>query len=199
MVPPGELMFQWARGVVPCAGEFACGDAVFVAEAPDGVRALVIDVSGHGDEAAALANELVTLAARRFTKSDVAGVIAELHEACRGTRGAACSAAFLDRRQRLMHYAALGNTRGVKMGWKRWTGRAQDGLLGSRMPGVAVQTSSLKPQETLVLYSDGLKERITDDMEAEINLLPARALVQKLLGTRRKSYDDAACVVIKCL
>ena len=100
---------------VPIAGETVCGDA-WVASDDDGHMAVLLaDGLGHG-AAAALAAETATatfLASTERTPPDPRLLLDAIHAALRATRGAAVSIATIDRAERIVRFAGIGNVAGV--------------------------------------------------------------------------------------
>lgn len=80
----------------PRVGEIACGDGVMVRD--DGTRTLlaVVDALGHGPAAAEVTALALACLARVALDCGPTALLFELHEALRGTRGAAAMACVLE-------------------------------------------------------------------------------------------------------
>ncbi len=182
----------------PCPGQKVSGDLTLVREEGTSLLVGVIDVSGHGPEAHALATELgVALSA--VTILDLEALLRALHERCRGTRGAAAGLAIINRASQHLIFAGIGNVHIRVFGKKHWHGVSRDGILGERMRNVLPQTVMLEPGNLVVVASDGCSESAKTRVLIPGTPLSAAQIAEKLLSDTAKSTDDASCVVVKCL
>lgn len=213
-----RLRLAWRSSAL--AGETACGDIVALLPAADqgpgaadldadtGRWLLVIDGLGHGGPAAeaaqrALAAAAAALAARRCDADPVA-LLATLDSALVGSRGAAVGVVWLQR-GRLLH-AGIGNTRALR--WRAGQalrlpsryGIVGEGLLARDMQAAPpAQALDLCPGDWLLLFTDGLDERLgVDVMLPEWQDDPGR-LCEHLLARWRNARDDAAVLVAHCI
>ncbi len=94
------------------AGEVVCGDAWAVAAEQECPAVMVVDGLGHGLGAA----DAARLAVRAFGAESTLpprALIAAIHDALRGSRGAAVSVARIDGARGVLTYAGLGNVAAV--------------------------------------------------------------------------------------
>jgi anti-sigma regulatory factor (Ser/Thr protein kinase) len=190
------------------AGHRTGGDAAIVVDRGDNVLFAIIDVSGHGPAAHALATPLVDLLRDAYTEAldpeDVAGLMRGLHEACVGTAGAAAGMAVVDVRRGRLRYLAVGNVRAAVVGARSFTGVSRDGVLGGRWPTPFVQTSHLDRDDLLLLWTDGLPEALVRDRTRRQGTRPSPLeagdvveIADGLVDGFAKEYDDAACLVVR--
>lgn len=104
---------HWDVGAVcvPMSGEEVCGDGWVMADTTDGYRLMMADGLGHGLGAADAARAAVRCFERDPTLGPAAQVSA-IHQALRGTRGAAVAVVSIDRRARVAIFAGVGNIAG---------------------------------------------------------------------------------------
>jgi anti-sigma regulatory factor (Ser/Thr protein kinase) len=194
------------------SGNLQGGDLALIVPRDDRLLLAIVDVTGHGAEAAALARLLVEGLRERFLATadpdDVADLLLGLHETCVGTVGAAAGLAVLDAGRDTFRYLAVGNVRAAVVasvpGPKRFTGVSRDGILGRRWPTPFVQTSHLEGGDVVLLWTDGLPESLgrsivqqRDGDESPLAGSDANRVAEALLAAYAKDHDDAACLVAR--
>lgn len=187
-------VIAWATAGAALAGQTASGDRAVVVPFPDGALVALVDGLGHGEEAcdAALAAERVMLAAP-YDPVDM--LLRRCHDALRSTRGAVMSLASFDVKQATMTWFAVGNVEGMLV---RAPGEASDaipmrgGTVGFTLPPLAPRTISVRPGDTLVLASDGIRLGFKEE------IIPPRTpqeIADQVMARWSKGTDDA-CVVV---
>ncbi len=152
--------FELEVGAVnlPLAGESVCGDAWATQPSQEWSRLFVVDGLGHGPQAA----EAARCAVRVFhaqERLDLVGILQATHEALRSTRGAAVAIAELDRAQRLVRFAGIGNIAGVILsmnGAKRTSMVSHNGIMGHTVRKFQEFVYPWEEGAALVMHSDGL-------------------------------------------
>lgn len=156
-----------AQLCLPLHGDEPCGDAaaVFALEAATGdVLLVLVDGLGHGPEAAHAAQATLAAVASR-TALPLPQLMADMDACLRDTRGAAVGLMRVQTtpQGRNLAYAGVGNTRAL-----RWRGTSlhrlpsQYGVVGGGLSRpVAVQSLDLAPGDWVLMFSDGLDERLT--------------------------------------
>jgi len=144
---------------VPKAGEKVCGDGFAVADDPECPSLMVVDGLGHGLGAA----DASRLAVRVFEAAPglpPSAQIAAIHDALRGSRGAAVSVARIDRSRGVATYSGLGNVAGtiVADGTSRHMVSA-NGTAGHDAGRIHEFTYPWSEDAVLVMHSDGLSSR----------------------------------------
>jgi anti-sigma regulatory factor (Ser/Thr protein kinase) len=195
-----------AATVRPRAGHTEGGDSVVIAERGPHVLLAIMDVTGHGGAAHALACTLADHLRERFRRApdpeDVASLLRALHDLCGGTVGAAAGLALLDVSSGLLRYLAVGNVRAAVVGATRFTGVSRDGVLGRRWPTPFVQVSRVEPGDLLVLWTDGLPESLARRVTglragAGGRTFAVRRIADQLVEDFGSKHDDAACLVAR--
>jgi anti-sigma regulatory factor (Ser/Thr protein kinase) len=198
----------WSAGAAlrPRLGQRLGGDHVAIVDRGDRVLIGIVDASGHGPAAHALARGLVRQLRERFVATtapdDVAALAHALHEACVGTIGAAVGLAVLDPERDAFRYLAVGNVRAAVVGAKRFVGVSRDGVLGRRWPTPFVQSAPLRPGDLLLLWTDGLPSTLVGSVAAAarpgaVGSAAPAALAERLVAAHAKPLDDAACLVAR--
>ena len=193
-----SLKLDFASQVRPHPHETFSGDFALAELSGDTLFFGIIDISGHGYQAHLLGRRLVE-AIKQATDRDPQRLLETLNAEAVGTRGAAVGLALLDRVERRLSFAGVGNVHIRCFGARTWRCVSRDGVLGERMAGVLPQTQALKPGDVIVDVSDGVSERtITAELEANL-WLPAQSIATRVIRRAGRATDDASCVVVKCL
>jgi len=181
------------------AGQRSGGDAVAIAERDALVLLAIVDATGHGRVAAALASTLTARVRTTFATApdprDVTALLRDLHEASVGTVGAAAGLALLDTERSELRYLAVGNVRAATVGRRRFTGVARDGVLGRRWPTPFVQHTQLERGDLVALWTDGLPEALAREFGGDHG--DVEPLVERLVERHAKRHDDAACLLLR--
>jgi negative regulator of sigma-B (phosphoserine phosphatase) len=182
-------MFDIAYRTSPRVGEYDSGDAVVVRR-EEGVALLaVIDGLGHGRLAALAANAAVKFLGGWTIGDDLEGAMRGIHDALRGTRGAAGAVCVL--RERSFLCCGVGNVEirclGVKLPIL-----LSPGVLGARVQSFRVCRGEVPVGTRLVLFSDGISYRVPLD---SLRNLEPEILCETLMRDFRKVDDDASVLV----
>ena len=193
-----ELFWDEGSAGAPCVGHgTASGDRAFFWRDKVRWRALVVDVSGHGERAHAVAEQIAEAAPLDGVRA-LTEVVTSLHTLLRGTIGAAamaveifCIAPAVWR----ITAAGVGNVRLWVDAEPIWQFDGQPGLLGSYLPPtVRLHRRSLGPHDRVVIVTDGIRSEAREQIgEAVPN---ARNLAADLLYRYGRPYDDATCVAV---
>lgn len=181
---------------VPAPGEETCGDGFAIAEGPSRVAVLVTDGLGHGAGAAA-ASRAAIVAFERHAAAGPRAQMQRIHEALRGTRGAAVAVAELDRDRRLMRFAGIGNVAATIVGDAGTRSAVSHyGTMGHEVRRIDEFTYPWPRGALVVLHSDGIATRWTLDaypgLARRHPLLTAGVLYRDFVRGR----DDATVVVV---
>jgi len=182
-------MFTIAHRTRPKDGERANGDAVVRRQ--DGERALVavIDGLGHGELAALAATRAVDFLRDWALDGELLTAMHGVHEALRGTRGAAASLCLLD--GHALVCCGVGNVEIRCLGTKVPI-LPSPGVLGARVLQFRICRGTLAPGSRLVLFSDGISQR--SPLE-DLRRLDPEAMCDELMLSHRKPSDDATVLV----
>lgn len=173
-----------------------CGDAAHAWPLDDGRTVIAIaDGLGHGAEAAeaAEAAELAMAHVGHHLELPPLEMVASLHQALAGTRGAAMALAYADPGRGQVVHVAVGNIRTAIFGWRTTRLDSYPGVVGGGYRRLRPSEAPLRPGDVLVLWTDGLEERLTlaaDAVGGDVAATAAGLLHAYSLGT------DDACVVV---
>ena len=144
---------------VPKAGEDVCGDGFAVAAALSCPTVMVVDGLGHGLGAADAAR-LAVAAFESAPDLPPAAQVQAIHDALRGSRGAAVAVARIDPGQGLIAYSGIGNVAGavVSGGGTRHL-VSGNGTAGHNATRINEFTYPWSDDALLVMHSDGLGSR----------------------------------------
>ncbi|MES1260574.1 MAG: ATP-binding SpoIIE family protein phosphatase [Acidobacteriota bacterium] len=144
---------------VAVEGEQACGDAWSYRITPGGLSGFVADGLGHG----MLAEDAARGAVRAYEGNPGATTVELLdrvHQATRGTRGAAVAVANIDTASRLVRFAGIGNIAGVLTGPGGTRHMvSMSGIIGHQVRAFREFTYPWEAGCLMVLHSDGLGTR----------------------------------------
>ncbi len=182
----------------PHPDETVIGDQAVHVRTGDDLTLAVADGLGHGGPARDAADralaEIVAHPTRRLED-----LLAGVHAALAGTRGAVMAIARLDG-SRVVEHASIGNI-GSRIIAADGTARSLGsvaGTLGIAYPRrVFVERVQLAPDELLVLFSDGLGSRL--DLTADPMATRGHPCVvaQRLLARFARGTDDALIAVVR--
>lgn len=185
------MAWTTASRTQPKDGEKANGDAVVIRS--EGARLLVavIDGLGHGTLAAAAAFKAVAFLNAWPLSEELAAGMQGLHEALRGTRGAAGSVCVLTETDLVC--CGVGNVEIRHLGATKLPILLSPGVLGARVAHFRVCRGEVTPGARLVLFSDGISHRVPLD---GLRHLDPDGLCDALMSQYRKPNDDAT--VLAC-
>lgn len=174
---------------LPKEGERVSGDAVVVRDEPNAVLLAVIDALGHGSAAAPVAERGRAFLLGVPLDRDVRYVTEGLHEALRGTRGAAAMCCLIKRGR--VEGCGIGNVE-LRSSKDRVPVVLTPGILGVQLQRMRTFESRLSVGARIFIYSDGVSPRM--DLE-RVAGLSAESACAALMQRYRRSHDDATLLV----
>ncbi|MCP9804514.1 SpoIIE family protein phosphatase [Cyanobium sp. T1G-Tous] len=215
---PCVLNFE--QRIRACYPERVSGDQILTTNHAHLWLLAVVDGCGHGPGAHAVAHAVVEGMQQRFeqlaaelstiddTETNLAPAcpaeqwLSELlrtaHQLACGSRGAAIGLSLIDTQRWEMWFSGIGNTRILQFKPRGWTGVSRDGQLGDRFPTPMVQHFPLNRGDTVVQFSDGLRESQVRQLRQNTDpKLPIAALADLLMSQALRS-DDASVLVMGC-
>jgi anti-sigma regulatory factor (Ser/Thr protein kinase) len=188
--------------VEPYPGERVCGDGWAYAGGPnsgavDGGTVLVVDGSGHGEQAArAAAIAIDTFLAN--SDRDCVRLVETIHRALGPTRGAALAVARLDRKERVVHFVGIGNIVGSVLveGQLRHM-VSHNGTAGHIAPRIREFTYPFIGEPTLILHSDGMSTRWDLGSFPGLSAAHPALIAGVLFREYRRGRDDCSIVVLR--
>jgi len=136
-------------------------------------------------------------AIKTMASRNLSAIMNELYELAIGTIGASLGLAFFDVKQQTVHYAGIGNTSLVVFNDKKWRGVSRDGVLGQRLPSFIEQSTTFKPGDMAIMFTDGLSESLAHNEASRLRFQDANIIAYRLVDMLGKTYDDASCIVLK--
>jgi len=180
----------------PCLGEHVSGDGSFIAERDGKVFLAILDGLGHGVAAHEVARQAERLLALRWS-DDLPGTLGMLHDGLRGSIGMATGLGVFDISTGKFEYVGVGNTVCYKIGLQTDRLFSREGIVGSHIPEPVVRSLHLGEADVLLLYTDGLSERIGLDQYPLMRVHSAPAIARNLVDRFGKDHDDATCMALR--
>jgi len=186
-------------GVVhlPKAGEQICGDSWANENYLDKNLILVADGLGYGGLAQEASGEAVRIF-RENAKLGPKAILEKAHPALKNTRGVAGAIAQLDRTQKTICFAGIGNISGVVFTDNQTRSMVSyNGTVGHRMQKVAEFVYPWSPESLLIMHSDGLAT------QWDLNRYPGLAtrhpalIAAVLYRDFKRTRDDITVIVAK--
>jgi negative regulator of sigma-B (phosphoserine phosphatase) len=179
-----------AHATAPMVGEIANGDrAVFRTD--DEQRALfaIIDGLGHGPDAAVASQAASDRLAEVSLQSSVLAIMEGLHEALKGSRGAAATVCVL--RGDELEVCAVGNVE-LRTFDLRVPLVFTAGIVGIRIAKYHTCRARFTGKGRLVLFSDGISLRTPLE---DVRSMPPSAACAEVMRKYRRKEDDATVLI----
>ncbi len=180
----------------PCFGEFEIGDGTVLVELKTGWFIAIIDVLGHGSEAAQLARAMECFLSQRAGQN-IRSIMQDLHAEFIGSRGAAVLLAFISREDATLRYTGVGNARLLLVGKSVSHHEGQPGIVGLELPHLREEQTSLNQDEVWAFMTDGIAEHGSDEELQEHRLQRLESITASLFHRFAKLHDDATCILIR--
>jgi anti-sigma regulatory factor (Ser/Thr protein kinase) len=184
--------------VRPMHGETLCGDLVKIVECGSGLILFIADVTGHGERAHQVASMLSELLDRQ-SDPDIVRLFGQIHERLKGTVGAAAGALYINLDDGRFNYVAVGNTNAKRCIGDPWRGISKNGILGQRLPTLYEQNGRISRGDVVALWTDGVSELHTREYVSKNFHKPSKEIAHGLVNELGKPYDDAGCIILRCL
>jgi anti-sigma regulatory factor (Ser/Thr protein kinase) len=185
-----------ASVIRPFQGEAVSGDAAVV-EHRDGITfAAIVDALGHGP----LAHRVALKAVRYLKKSwrpDLIATVNGLHKALKGTEGVAAGLCVVNFGKGTGRYVGIGNTVMRVFGDREKRLFSTPGTLGHQMRSPREQSFSIQPDDVVVMYTDGVKERFELKDYPQLRFQKAEKVSSTVIEKFGKHHDDAGCIVMR--
>jgi len=182
--------------ILPMPGEQRSGDTGMI-EAKDGLlTATLIDVLGHGDQAADLADK-TSRALSAWGDLQPLDTIERLHQQFRGSRGMVASCASIHADTGILEYCGIGNISARIFGSRTHQFVNRDGVVGYRMVSPKTHMFQLQAGDVFIMHSDGITSRFyNEDIGSKLDL-PAQKIAEHIMHSYNKGTDDTSCLVVK--
>ncbi|MCY1054346.1 SpoIIE family protein phosphatase [Nannocystis sp. SCPEA4] len=190
-------MFTTAYRTTPKTGERENGDAVLVRRGAESITLAVIDGLGHGRMAALAAHAAIECLNRLPLTVELEEAMRAVHEALRGTRGAAGAVCQLGATPTTTPgtvsfiCCGVGNVE-IRCFGAKLPILLSPGVLGARVQSFRICRGELPSGSRLVMFSDGISQRSPFD---SLRHLDPEPLCETLMREHRKPDDDASVLV----
>ncbi len=176
-------------------GEKESGDLHVVAPFAAGVLVAVVDGIGHGPEAAKVAKVAEGIM-KHYPHENLQPLIQRCHDALHGTRGVVMSLASFNHQTKVMTWVGVGNVQGNLLPMDKLS-RPQTlllsmGTLGQKIGSVHPTELAVKPGDTLIFTTDGIRE----DFHQGLNLKQSPQQLAHDILARSARYTDDALVLV---
>ena len=193
-----SALLEWGCAHRPAPQEAVCGDRAAVLRSDGRTLLAAVDGLGHGPEAARAADAAVETL-RSAASSDALTALERCHEALRGTRGAAMSAAAVDAHDGTLTWAGVGNVEGRLVragGGPTESLLTLAGIVGHELPPLRAWSLPVQRGDVVLLATDGLSAAFADDLAPHGT---CEAIARRLLDDFARPADDALVVVARLL
>ncbi|KUI96660.1 SpoIIE family protein phosphatase [Vibrio sp. MEBiC08052] len=194
------MPFEWYSRCIPCLGESESGDGLLVRENDAGLMVAIIDVLGHGPEAARLAREMEGYLDGCFNtqlSDQLPQLLEQMHDYFRGSLGAAVTLVSFDIQTRCFQGVGVGNTLMRKCGDDWISYFAQPGVVGEMIPTLNVFQGLFGNNERFLLTTDGIKENLDLRQCHFVQYRPLPQFASFLVEHFGKPHDDITVMVLE--
>lgn len=168
-----------------------CGDAARAWQWQRQTVIAIADGLGHGTEAAEAADAALDYIGAHLDTEPLV-LFQGMHRALGCTRGAAVGVAIVAPDHGRLTYLAVGNTRAGIFGWRVVRLDSYPGIVGGGYRRLAPTVVPMRPGDQLVLWTDGVDERLTMTGQPAGDAQPQ---AERLLHAYGLGRDDS-CVVV---
>lgn len=184
-------MIEWSLRSRPCIGQSVSGDAAAVVFGDEVAWAALIDGLGHGPLACEAAERAKEVVEGLQPGLGVVDGLLLIHEALRGTRGAAAALARFDTSG--VDVAGVGNIAVRGLGGVDVPFAPVGGVLGGRCRPPRGRHLDLAAGSRILLMTDGISRRAPI---AELEERSGQSLCDALIQRHAHSHDDATAVLV---
>lgn len=175
------------------------GDAWAIRQGAGRSIILLLDVLGHGEKAAAIADRAVA-AFREAATGELEAIERTVSAALAGDRGAAILLAEVPAGAGPLRAIGIGNIRGeVIRGEERRGIVSSSGIAGQMSRTPAVAEYDWGPGALMVLSTDGLRQRTRLGEPAGLLFRAPLTIAATLYQRRRRGTDDSGVVVVRAV
>lgn len=179
-----------AHHSLPAVGEIVNGDQAIERRQDDQHLVAVIDGLGHGQGAHAASTAGVRYLLEVDFSLPLMDVMAGMHDAMGGTRGAAATVCVF--RPGKVEACAVGNVE-LRTGSLRLPLVASPGVLGVRVSRFRCCETQISRAARLILFSDGISSRVRFE---DLSHLGPGEFCEVVMDRHRKDHDDSTVMAI---
>ena len=192
---------RWGVAEASLPNEPESGDRYVVQPCDDSLLLAVVDGTGHGAEAAAAATTAAATL-KSFAHESPIALMLRCHEKLKGTRGAVMTLVFVHVSDRTLTWLGVGNVEAVVCHESGGTIRTIDrvllraGVIGYQLPVLRAETLPLRPRDTVILATDGVKPGFEEALDVSGD---PQAVAEEILARHGGVGDDALVLVARYL
>jgi anti-sigma regulatory factor (Ser/Thr protein kinase) len=184
----------------PKQGQDICGDAWAVRYAGGSLLVALLDGLGHGPLAAEAARRAIDVFLRVDPASEPQGILREVHQRIKSTRGAVMAVARFEPAIALMTFAGVGNIVSVvQAGDATQHLLSTDGTVGYNIRTIRPTSASWTPGCVFIATTDGLSTRWNLSRHPGLMSRHPSLIASVLHRDFARDTDDATIVVVKAL
>jgi len=157
---------------------------------------ILLDVLGHGSDARSVAKQAEVYLDIHHRESPV-DVLKGLHSHLTGTRGAVAAFCRLDLETGALEHTGIGNITVKIIGSNPVHLVARDGIIGYRAVSPHLLTTTIKPDDILLMHSDGIKSSFNFMNHPGLFSRHAQKIADVIVKDYGTKMDDASCIVMK--
>jgi negative regulator of sigma-B (phosphoserine phosphatase) len=176
----------------PKIGEVSNGDAAVVRVGPTHAMFAVIDALGHGPVAESIARKAAAAIEAAPLDQGTLALLEAVHEALKGSRGAALTLGLHRHGERSLEVAGVGNVSARGLG-RSVAFVPTPGVLGARMSRPRPATIEMHEGEGVLLLSDGIPRRLD---AATLTTRDPTTLCDRVLAMAH-AHDDATVLLVQ--
>lgn len=172
------------------------GDLALILETDTHCYLGLIDGLGHGSQANEAASLALDYLKFNFT-NDLSGMIVEMNELLKQSRGAVMALCILDKRNGALLHAGIGNITVRVLGANPFKITPRDGVVGFNIPTPHMQKFSMMHGDILLMYSDGIQENIDLLDCPEVRYESAQEITATIMSKYGKRDDDMSLIALR--
>lgn len=190
---------EYGVAALALPGQAESGDLYVIKFFPNGALVAAVDGLGHGREAAAAA-EIVVSTLEAHADESLIPLLRRCHDVLRLTRGVVMSLASFNTLDGTLTWLGVGNVEGILLRGdpavspQRESLLVRGGVVGGQLPGLSASILSLTPGDTLIFATDGIRREFVEQVTASD---PPRRVADRILAQYAKGTDDALVLVAR--
>lgn len=173
-----------------------CGDTGKIYQTDVYCCLALVDVLGHGKEARGVAELAEAYLDEHYTEDPVS-VLQGLHDHLSGTRGAVAAFCRVHLVSGMLEYSGIGNISTKIISKVSDSLVSRDGILGYRTVSPRKTEAIMKPEDILLMHSDGIRSNFPLFKYPELFSRSADEIANLILKEYGTKRDDASCIVMR--
>lgn len=196
-----QVTFDYGIFSRPFPGERYSGDLIVVKEAISKSNEefdliVTLDILGHGVEAYKHIPSIQSFLIDNDSVEPLE-ILKILDSFLSDKNGCAGSVCKIDRRLKLVNWAALGNVHARIWGKEELVFVSSDGIIGQRYRAPKLQTSKIEDGDLLIIATDGVSSRFHVQDYPEWKSFSTKGLASKIVDLFGSHSDDSTCLVAR--